>query len=57
MPGSGASIITNRLDPSGMLHRQGEADHVADVVGDEVGLVDPSAWSKPAMSSPWVFLS
>ena len=37
-PGSGASISTKRLTRSGCCGGKGEADHVADVVGDQVGL-------------------
>ena len=40
MPGSGASIRTNLRDAIGILGGKGVADHVADVVGDKVGLVD-----------------
>ena len=39
-PGTGASISTKRANPVGMLGGEGKADHVADIVGDEVGALD-----------------
>ena len=40
MPGIGASISTNRVTRSGYCAANAIADHVADVVGDEIGAVD-----------------
>ena len=41
-----------------MLGGKGEAHHVADVVRDEIDLLDPErAASTPATSPAWVFLS
>jgi hypothetical protein len=37
--------------------REGVADHVADVVGDEVGFVDLQRIEEAATSRAWVFLS
>ena len=40
MPGSGASIRTKRLTRSGCCAAKAIADHVADIVRDEIGPVD-----------------